>query len=203
MSWLVFSYSLPSKANANARVRLWRKLRRLGAVSPKSGVHILPDSPESLENLKWMTMEVEEAKGDALIMKVEKFENLSDQQLIELFRQERTQDYIEIEALLKQMENQSGTSDEKTTALQRNIKKLRKSIEEIARIDFFQAGNKPFLTNRLQTLQKSLLTGNLILMVMFSIGTLNTVVLRKMKQESNLIPRKETIAIKRTDGLLH
>ena len=33
MTWLVFSYSLPSKAQSSPRVALWRRLRRLGAIT--------------------------------------------------------------------------------------------------------------------------------------------------------------------------
>ena len=33
MAWLAFSYSLPSKAQSSPRVALWRRLRRLGAIT--------------------------------------------------------------------------------------------------------------------------------------------------------------------------
>jgi len=41
MSWVVFSYSLPSKAASSARVAVWRRLWRLGAISPAGGIHVL------------------------------------------------------------------------------------------------------------------------------------------------------------------
>ena len=76
MSWVVFSYSLPPKGHSSPRVALWRRLRRLGAVSPTAGVHILPAREECLGALQSLAEEVEHAKGEALVMKVEQFEGL-------------------------------------------------------------------------------------------------------------------------------
>src|ERR671925_1396571 len=89
MTWLVFSYSLPSKAQSSPRVALWRRLRRLGAIAPTGGIHLLPDREECLEAFQWLTEEVKQAKGDALVMHVDQFEGLSDADLIERCRPDR------------------------------------------------------------------------------------------------------------------
>ncbi len=68
MSWLVFSYSLPSKGQSSPRVTLWRRLRRLGAISVKTGIHILPDQEEYIEGFQWLAQEVQQAKGEALVL---------------------------------------------------------------------------------------------------------------------------------------
>ena len=60
MPWLVFSYSLPSTGRSSARVSVWRRLRTLGAVSPKGSVHILPDRDECAEAFQWLVREVEQ-----------------------------------------------------------------------------------------------------------------------------------------------
>ena len=49
MTWLVFTYSLPSGENSSTRVSLWRRLKRIGAASPKGGVFILPDRDDCLD----------------------------------------------------------------------------------------------------------------------------------------------------------
>ena len=66
MTWLVFSYSLPSKAQSSPRVALWRRLRRLGAISPTGGMSSLPAREECLEAFQWLAEEVKQAKGEAL-----------------------------------------------------------------------------------------------------------------------------------------
>ncbi|MGH7256022.1 MAG: Chromate resistance protein ChrB, partial [Nitrospirales bacterium] len=59
MAWLVFSYSLPSTRASTQRVALWRRLQQLGAVTPKAGVHVLPDREECLEAFQWLSQEVQ------------------------------------------------------------------------------------------------------------------------------------------------
>jgi hypothetical protein len=58
MKWLVFSYSLPSKSRSSPRVTLWRRLRRLGSISVKTGVYPLPARDECIEAFQWLAQEV-------------------------------------------------------------------------------------------------------------------------------------------------
>jgi hypothetical protein len=67
MKWLVFAYSLPSKSRSSPRVTLWRRLRRVGAISVKTGVYILPATDECIEAFQWLAQEVQQAKGDTFI----------------------------------------------------------------------------------------------------------------------------------------
>src|SRR6185295_6157160 len=98
MRWVVFSYSLPSKASSSPRVALWRRLRRLGAISPAGGAYILPAREECVEAFQWLAQEIHVAQGDALLMHVERFDGLSDAQLIDQFRAARRQEYAEVDA---------------------------------------------------------------------------------------------------------
>ena len=98
MTWLVFSYSLPSKAQSSPRVALWRRLRRLGAITLTGGIHVLPAREEDLEAFQWLAEEVQQAKGEAVVMRVEQFEGLADADLIERFRRARAEDYAALEA---------------------------------------------------------------------------------------------------------
>jgi hypothetical protein len=66
MSWLVFTYSLPSRENSSTRVSLWRRLKRIGAVSPKGSMFILPDRDDCLESFQWMAQEIQQSKGEAV-----------------------------------------------------------------------------------------------------------------------------------------
>lgn len=201
MQWLVFSYTLPSKLSTASRVRIWRKLKKSGAISPKTGLHVLPYSEECLETVRWLVTEIEQEQGEALIMEVKHFQNFSDEQVIELFRTERVADYREIETFMAELEQLVQSEKEKrdtnVVSIKRNINKLKKNIDAVSRIDYFHAYDKKPLMDRLRLLQKTLVAGNLILSILFSFGALNTVVLRKMKEERYEITRRETIKIKR------
>lgn len=191
MKWLVLSYSLPSKLSASSRVRIWRKLQKSGAVSPKSGVYVLPHTEECAEALRWLVSEIEQAQGEALVMQVDHFGNLPDGKVVDIFRKERLNDYQEIENFLAELEQliqatkeQNHDNRDNVLAFNRDIKKIRKNIDEVSRVDFFPSFDKRKLLDRLHDLQQQLVTGNLILMILFSMGTLNASVLRKMMEES-------------------
>ncbi len=89
IEWVAFSYSLPAKSGSSTRVTLWRQLRRLGAISPAGSLYLLPASAEAAEAFQWMTEEVRQAGGDALALRVSRFEGLSDAQVTELFNTAR------------------------------------------------------------------------------------------------------------------
>src|SRR5512135_3740241 len=108
MNWLVFSYSLPGKSGSGPRVNLWRRLRRLGAVSPAGGAQVLPARAECLEAFQWLAREIRQAMGEAVVMRVEQFDGLTDQQLIERFHAARAEDYAEIERSVKELDKTLG-----------------------------------------------------------------------------------------------
>ncbi len=166
MHWLVFSYSLPSKGQSSPRVTLWRRLRRLGAISIKTGVYVLPAQEECIEGFQWLAQEVQQAQGEALIIRVEQFEGLTDEQVIELFRAARQEDYAELEAQAEKLEKSLNLDSElETHPLREAIAKLRKRYSEILRIDFFDCPANIHVATRLtrleQTLSGSLKTTNL------------------------------------------
>lgn len=158
MTWVVFSYSLPSKAHSSPRVALWRRLRRLGAIAPAGSVYVLPARDECVEAFQWLAQEVQQAKGEALMMHVERFEGLSDAQLIELFRQARAQDYADIDTQAAELEQRLGTPipPEDHAQLQDTLVKLRRRHADIARVDFFDAPEGTLVVSRLARIAQAL-----------------------------------------------
>jgi hypothetical protein len=138
LSWLVFSYSLPSKASSSPRVTLWRRLRRLGAIALNS-LQILPDREECLEAFQWLVQEVQQANGEALIMHVEQFEGLADLDLIERFREVRREEYAAIDTQATALEKAIAniTEIDASTHIRENLEKLYKQHAEVSHIDFF------------------------------------------------------------------
>ncbi|HXV99269.1 MAG TPA: Chromate resistance protein ChrB, partial [Anaerolineae bacterium] len=163
MPWTVLSYSLPSTPRSSPRVALWRRLRRLGAVSPTGGVHILPEREECVEAFQWLAQEIRQAQGEALVMRVEQFEGLPDNQLIELFRQARDEEYGEIETQLVALEQTAGaiTDHEEQPHLQDMLDKLRRRHADIKRVDYFNSPAGERITTRLTVLQQSLVAQKL------------------------------------------
>ena len=56
-TWLLLLYALPTRRNA-ARVSLWRKLRKFGAVQLKTSGYVLPDDPAQYERFQWLAKQM-------------------------------------------------------------------------------------------------------------------------------------------------
>lgn len=157
MSWLVFSYSLPTQARSSSRVALWRRLKRLGALAHKSGVYVLPDREECLESFQWLSQEVQQAKGNATFMRVEKFEGLSDKELVEIFHRLSREGYWPVQVSITRLEKSLG---KKTVLEPRKIRekleKLRNDFAEVSRIDFFHSPHAKEVQHRLSKLEERL-----------------------------------------------
>lgn len=161
MKWLVFSYSLPSKSRSSPRVALWRRLRRIGAISVKTGVYILPATDECIEAFQWLAQEVQQAKGDTLVFYVEQFEGLSDGEISEMFRQARQQDYLEIDTQAAELEQQIGIQPQiEVPQIKEAIAKLRKRYREILNLDFFNCPDAQVVAARLTKIEQALKAEN-------------------------------------------
>ncbi|MBD2773948.1 chromate resistance protein ChrB domain-containing protein [Iningainema tapete] len=155
---MVFSYSLPSKSSSSPRVALWRRLRRLGAISLKGGINVLPARDECVESFQWLAQEVQQAKGEALVMRVERFEGLADEEIIELFRTARSEEYQEVETQAIELEkaiNPNISLEERSSMLE-TLEKLRRQQSEIARVDFFDCPDGPRITSHLNRIAQAL-----------------------------------------------
>jgi len=90
--WLLLIHQIPPKPNY-FRVKIWRRLQRLGAVGIKNSVYALPSSEQAHEDLNWVLREIVEGGGDASLVEARFVEGLSDDQVAEMFRSARDADY--------------------------------------------------------------------------------------------------------------
>src|SRR5918996_2744932 len=90
--WLLLIFTLPPTPSRH-RVRVWRMLKKWGAVSLKNSVYVLPYGKDHYESFQWIAQEIQAAGGEATFLKVEQVENLPDEALVELFRQARRDEY--------------------------------------------------------------------------------------------------------------
>jgi hypothetical protein len=118
-------------------------LRRIGAISLKGGINVLPARDECIEAFQWLAQEVQQAKGEALIMQVERFEGLANEEIVELFCSARSEEYQEIAAQAIELEKavNANTTPEYRSSMLETLEKLRKQHAEIARVDFFDCPN--------------------------------------------------------------
>ena len=61
---------------SSLRVRVWRRLRSMGAVALKRSAYLLPDTPERYEDFQWLAQEIERDGGEVLQRSGESSEGL-------------------------------------------------------------------------------------------------------------------------------
>jgi hypothetical protein len=158
MNWIIFSYSLPAQASSGPRVTLWRRLRRLGAISPTGGIYILPAQDMCVEAFQWLAQEIKQANGQAMVMSVQQLEGLTDQQLIDLFREARQEDYAELKMQVTNLEQTITVekNTEKFVDFREALTKLQKQYSDIRQIDYFDSPDGVQLAAQLAKIAKTL-----------------------------------------------
>jgi hypothetical protein len=162
MEWIALSYTLPARGTSSTRVTIWRRLRRLGALSMAGGATVLPARPECVEAFGWMAQEITQAEGEAVVMRVDAFDGLSDSELIERFRDARRTDYAELDAQAEQLEQEMLHDAEPRgwSRQQEMLAKLRRRHTEIERIDYFRAPEGIQVGARLARIATALASGD-------------------------------------------
>ena len=78
--WLLLLHQLPPKPDY-LRVKVRRRLRRIGAVAIKSTVYLLPATDEAREDFQWLRTEIQAEGGSAVICPATFIEGLSDEEI--------------------------------------------------------------------------------------------------------------------------
>jgi len=157
MNWIAFSYSLSSKSSG-PRVSIWRQLKRVGAISPIGSLYVLPAQEPCAEAFGWLAQQVRQAGGEAVVMHIDRFEGLTDQETIALFRQARREEYAEISGRAEHIEEAIREQDdtEARIAFKDELDRLHSQLADVARIDYFECPEKDLLAARLARLRLAL-----------------------------------------------
>ena len=137
-SWLFLLFNLPAKHSSN-RVKVWRRLKKFGAIQLKTSTYVLPDEPVHYERFQWLAKEIVEHGGEAALVRVKDIEGMPNAAVVAMFNDARARDYDEIEEpltlLIKDTQGQEASRETFTGRLQR----LRHRFQEIHEIDFFES----------------------------------------------------------------
>jgi hypothetical protein len=140
--WLLLVSQLPPKP-AYLRVKIWRRLQGLGAISVKNAVYVLPASEQTLEDFQWLLREIEEGGGEGMICEANLVDGLSDQEVRGLFDAARDADYAEIASALRtlgtELKEGSTVSPERKAEAKSQVVRLRRRFSDVSAIDFFSA----------------------------------------------------------------
>src|SRR5882724_7060463 len=141
--WLLLIHQLPAKP-AYARVKVWRRLQALGAVTVKGAVYALPANAETQEDFAWLAKEIVESGGEAMICEAALVEGFSDHEMQGLFDQARDEDYAKIAAEAREIAARQSdeATDRELAEMASQVARLRKQLDAVVAIDFFGANGR-------------------------------------------------------------
>jgi hypothetical protein len=90
--WLVLIHQLPPEP-AYLRVKVARRLQRIGAVAIKNTVYVLPATDQALEDMQWTIAEIRAGGGEANLCESRFVDGLTSGDLQQRFNDARAADY--------------------------------------------------------------------------------------------------------------
>ena len=139
-AWLLMIHQIPPKPDY-LRVKIGRRLQRVGAVAVKNSVYVLPDGDQTFEDFQWIRREIIDGGGDASICRASFVDGLTDDELRAAFREARDADYADITAAARGLRTSPGARAGDATGKRASddVARLEKRFAAVAAIDFFEA----------------------------------------------------------------
>lgn len=140
--WLLLVHQLPSQSS-NLRVKVWRRLQRVGAVLLKNSVYVLPSSNETREDLEWLRGEIVAQGGEAVVFAADAVDDHATDEVVEAFVTARQSDWDDLRrratALHERHDAAVDDGESSREQLERELRALRNQAAQIDKIDFFHA----------------------------------------------------------------
>ena len=134
--WLLLIHQLPPKPDY-FRVKIWRRLQRIGAVAIKNSVYVLPHTEQASEDFQWLRREIVAGGGEASVCQAAFVDGLSDGQIEALFRAQRDAEYAELARAAAEVARESGSGGGGESSGE--VARLERRLAEITALDHFGA----------------------------------------------------------------
>ncbi len=122
MNWLLLVYKIPREPTSS-RVYVWRKLKKLGAISVQDAIWVLPATPRTQEQFQWLAAEIVELQGEVSVFQSQLIFGSDGTSLREQFEAPVQAAYKEILTALKRRK--------------RDLTALSKKYQQVKNQDFF------------------------------------------------------------------
>src|SRR5215475_16122904 len=142
MRWLTLLMTLPPTPTRH-RVGVWRKLQRMGAVRLRGAGWILPETAETAELFQWLVQEIQSFRGEATLLRVDRIETMTDDEIATLFHKARGAEYHAVvqgcREILRQLDRYQGKHRRPVAPLRGRLDGLRRELDRIQSIDYLKA----------------------------------------------------------------
>src|SRR5262245_10088188 len=160
--WILLIHQLPPKPT-NLRVRIWRKLQKLGAVAIKNSVYVLPANEKTNEDFQWLKQQIESAGGEAAVFRAGSVEGATDEEIIRAFRNARDEEFAaitaEFDGLTGRIREQSRAkhlSPARLATHETELDRLHGELERVIANDFFEAKGRAVASTAYDRCQKAI-----------------------------------------------
>ena len=140
--WLLLITQIPPEPGY-LRVKIGRRLQRIGAALLKNTVYVLPHNEGFHEDLEWILREIEAGGGEAMVCESNFVSGISDEQVQSLFQIARDGDYRKFAAdaqhLSERVGNLQSEDDAQFPQIRRDLSRMKRRLAEVVNIDFFGA----------------------------------------------------------------
>jgi hypothetical protein len=142
MRWLTLLTTLPPTPTRH-RVGVWRKLQRMGAVRLRGAGWILPETPETTELFQWLVQEIQSFRGEATLLRVERVETMTDEELAGLFHKARAVEYQAVvqgcREILRHLDRYQAHHRRSIPQLRAKLDGLKRELDRVQSIDYLPA----------------------------------------------------------------
>src|SRR5438132_4488620 len=142
MRWLMLLMSLPPTPTRH-RVGVWRKLQRMGAVRLRGSAWILPETPETTELFQWLVQEIQSFRGEATLLRVDRIEPMTDDEINGLFHKARGVEYQAVvqgcRDILRHLDRYQTNHRASIPQLRSKLDGLKRELDRVQSIDYLKA----------------------------------------------------------------
>jgi len=166
--WILLIHSIPPRPSY-LRVKIGRRLQKVGAVAVKNSVYALPRTEAAREDLEWIAHEISSDGGEAQLCESRFIGGSSDggvtdDAIEQQFRLARQQDYLAAVKLARRLldslrpaQKKAGQAPSRRHAqAEVALGRLRRRLEEIVAIDYFGAPGRAELESLLLSIEEKL-----------------------------------------------
>ncbi len=142
MRWLTLLTTLPPKPTRH-RVGVWRKLQRMGAVRLRGAGWLLPETPETTELFQWLVQEIQSFRGEATLLRVDRIEPMTDEEIASLFHKARGVEYQAVvqgcRDILRHLDRYQANHRRSMPQLRSKLDGLKRELDRVQSIDYLKA----------------------------------------------------------------
>jgi hypothetical protein len=158
VKWLFLVHQVHTP-HSRERVKVWRAIKKTGAVLYRNSVYVLPFSKERLEDFQWVCQQINDSKGEASIFTSYPQSEKEDVALRALFRKTREADYealqLSAERLLHRIHvalRRKALTRRLRKSLGKEAEQIQDAFEDLQKIDFFSNSPPKRVTELLREL---------------------------------------------------